>query len=154
MPHPSQNDQPNRGQIIKLESKRRGANYKAKVGGVDLFITANPDADGNLAEIFIDIQKAGAPLRSLLNCFAIAVNIGLQHGAPLEKYVEFFAHTKFEPCGFVDGHGTINQATSIIDYIFRLLGMEFLNITEFIDGEDPKTELVYEKEQHAKTSNP
>ncbi len=82
--------------------------------------------DGALGEIFVDMHKEGAAFRSLMNNFAIAVSLGLQHGVPLEEYVEAFTFTRFEPNGPVVGHDNIKMATSIIDYIFRELAVSYL----------------------------
>jgi ribonucleoside-diphosphate reductase alpha chain len=109
-----------------LPAKRRGFTQKAKVGGQTIFLRTGEYPDGNLGEIFIDMHKEGATLRSMLNCFAIAVSIGLQYGVPLEEFVDKFAFTRFEPSGVVD-HENIKSATSILDYIFRLLALEYLN---------------------------
>ena len=78
-----------------------------------------------LGEIFIDMAKEGATMRSMLNCFAIAISIGLQYGVPLEEFVEKFVFTRFEPSGMVD-HPNIKSTTSIIDFIFRSLAYEYL----------------------------
>jgi ribonucleoside-diphosphate reductase alpha chain len=78
------------------------------------------------------MHKEGATFRSLMNCFAIAISVGLQYGVPLEEFVDKFAFTRFEPSGMVAGHANIKSATSIIDYIFRLLGYEYLNRTDLV----------------------
>jgi ribonucleoside-diphosphate reductase alpha chain len=87
--------------------------------------------DGSLGEIFIDMHKEGAAFRSLMNCFAMAVSVGLQYGVPLDTYVEQFTFTRFEPHGVVSGHPNIKFATSIVDYIFRVLGVEYLKRYDF-----------------------
>jgi ribonucleoside-diphosphate reductase alpha chain len=114
----------------KLPYKRRGFTQKAKVGGQTLFIRTGEYNDGKLGEIFIDIHKEGATLRSLMNNFAIAISIGLQYGVPLEEYVGKFTFTKFEPAGPVYGHPNIKSSSSLIDFVFRLLGFEYLGMTE------------------------
>jgi ribonucleoside-diphosphate reductase alpha chain len=114
----------------KLPHKRRGFTQKAKVGGQTLFIRTGEYNDGKLGEIFIDIHKEGATLRSLMNNFAIAISIGLQYGVPLEEYVSKFTFTKFEPAGPVYGHPNIKSSSSLIDFVFRLLGFEYLKMTE------------------------
>jgi ribonucleoside-diphosphate reductase alpha chain len=96
-----------------------------------LFVRTGEYGDGTLGEIFIDMAKEGATMRSMLNCFAIAVSVGLQYGVPLEEYVEKFVFTKFDPAGFVE-HPNIKSATSIVDFIFRLLGYEYLNRTDLV----------------------
>ena len=96
-----------------------------------MFLRTGEYEDGSLGEIFIDMHKEGAAFRSLMNCFAMAVSVGLQYGVPLETYVEQFTFTRFEPHGVVSGHPNIKFATSIVDYIFRVLGVEYLKRYDF-----------------------
>lgn len=114
-----------------LPAKRRGFTQKAKINGQAVFLRTGEYDDGTLGEIFIDMAKEGATMRSLLNCFAIAVSIGLQYGVPLEEYVEKFVFTRFEPSGMVD-HPNIKTTTSIIDFIFRCLAFDYLNRTDLV----------------------
>src|SRR5215216_264729 len=114
-----------------LPAKRRGFTQKAKINGQTIFLRTGEYADQTLGEIFIDMAKEGATMRSMLNCFAIAVSIGLQYGVPLEEYVEKFVFTRFDPAGFVE-HPNIKSTTSIVDFIFRLLGYEYLNRTDLV----------------------
>ena len=114
-----------------LPAKRRGFTQKAKINGQALFLRTGEYGDGTVGEIFIDMAKEGATMRSMLNCFAIAVSIGLQYGVPLEEYVEKFVFTKFDPAGFVE-HPNIKSTTSIVDFIFRVLGYEYLNRTDLV----------------------
>src|SRR5262249_12570833 len=81
-------------------------------------------------EIFIDMHKEGAAFRSLMNNFAIAISVGLQYGVPLEEFVEAFTFTRFEPAGLVIGNDSIKNATSVLDYIFRELGVSYLGRTD------------------------
>ncbi|HEV2038062.1 MAG TPA: hypothetical protein VGQ96_05580, partial [Candidatus Eremiobacteraceae bacterium] len=115
----------------RLPAKRRGWTQKAKIAGHTVFLRTGEYADGTLGEIFVDLHKEGASFRSLMNCFAIAVSIGLQYGVPLDEFVDKFAFTRFEPNGFVD-HPNIKHCTSVVDYIFRVLGMEYLKRTDFV----------------------
>ncbi len=115
-----------------LPSKRGGFTQKAAVGGQTVFVRTGEYEDGTLGEIFVDMHKEGATFRSLMNCFAIAISVGLQYGVPLEEFVDKFTFTRFEPSGMVAGHDNIKSATSIIDYIFRLLGYEYLNRTDLV----------------------
>ncbi len=115
----------------RLPAKRRGWTQKAKIAGHTVFLRTGEYADGTLGEIFVDLHKEGASFRSLFNCFAIAVSIGLQYGVPLEEFVDKFVFTRFEPNGFVD-HPNIKHCTSVVDYIFRVLGMEYLQRTDFV----------------------
>lgn len=114
-----------------LPAKRRGFTQKAKINGQTIFLRTGEYADGTVGEIFIDMAKEGATMRSMLNCFAISVSIGLQYGVPLEEFVEKFVFTRFEPAGFVD-HPNIKSTTSIVDFIFRALGYEYLNRTDLV----------------------
>jgi len=115
----------------RLPAKRRGWTQKAKIAGHTVFLRTGEYADGTLGEIFVDLHKEGASFRSLFNCFAIAISIGLQYGVPLEEFVDKFVFTRFEPNGFVD-HPNIKHCTSVVDYIFRVLGMEYLGRTDFV----------------------
>jgi hypothetical protein len=110
----------------KLPDRRKGYTQKAVVGGHKVYLRTGEYDDGRLGEIFIDMHKEGAALRSLLNNFAIAVSLGLQYGVPLEEYVDAFCFTRFEPSGPVTGNDTIKYATSILDYIFRELAVSYL----------------------------
>lgn len=121
----------------KLPNKRDGFTQKAKIGGQTLFVRTGEYSDGTLGEIFVDVHKEGASFRSLLNCFAIAVSIGLQYGVPLEEFVEKFTFTRFEPSGFVEGHDNIKNTTSIVDYIFRLVGFDYLGRTDLVQVASP-----------------
>jgi ribonucleoside-diphosphate reductase alpha chain len=114
-----------------LPAKRRGFTQKAKINGQTLFLRTGEYNDGTLGEIFIDMAKEGATMRSMLNCFAISISIGLQYGVPLEEFVDKFIFTKFDPAGFVE-HPNIKSATSIVDFIFRLLGYEYLGRTDLV----------------------
>ena len=105
-----------------LPAKRRGFTQKAKINGQALFLRTGEYADGTVGEIFIDMAKEGATMRSMLNCFAIAISIGLQYGVPLEEFVEKFVFTRFEPAGMVE-HPNIKSTTSIVDLIFPCAGV-------------------------------
>ena len=125
----------------KLPFKRTGFVQEATVGGHKIFIKTGEYPDGSLGEIFIDMYKEGASYRALLNVFAVAVSKALQYGVPLEEFVDSFTFTRFDPAGSVQGHEAIKSATSIIDYIFRVLGYEYLGRTDFVhvkpvNGED------------------
>lgn len=114
-----------------LPAKRRGYTYKAKVGGQPLFLRTGEYSDGTLGEIFIDMAKEGATMRSLLNSFAIAVSVGMQYGVPLEEYVDKFIFTRFEPSGIVE-HPNIKTATSVLDFVFRALAYEYLDRDDLV----------------------
>ena len=119
------------GTRVRLPKKRSGFTQEAKVGGHKIFLRTGEYVDGTLGEIFIDMHKEGAAFRSLMNCFAMAVSVGLQYGVPLDTFVEQFTFTRFEPQGPVEGHPNIKFSTSIVDYIFRVLGVEYLRRYDF-----------------------
>jgi ribonucleoside-diphosphate reductase alpha chain len=110
----------------KLPDRRKGYTQKAVVGGHKVYLRTGEYDDGRLGEIFIDMHKEGAALRSFINNFAIAVSLGLQYGVPLEEYVDAFTFTRFEPAGPVQGNDSIKYATSILDYVFRELAVSYL----------------------------
>ncbi len=110
----------------RMPDRRKGYTQKAVVGGHKVYLRTGEYDDGRLGEIFIDMHKEGAALRSLLNNFAIAVSLGLQYGVPLDEYVDAFTFTRFEPQGPVQGNDSIKYATSIIDYVFRELAVSYL----------------------------
>jgi ribonucleoside-diphosphate reductase alpha chain len=114
----------------RLPAKRRGFTQEARVAGNKVFLRTGEYEDGSLGEIFIDMHKEGAAFRSMINCFAISISKGLQYGVPLEEFVETFTFTRFEPQGMVTGHPNIKMSTSIIDYVFRVLGLEYLGRTD------------------------
>jgi ribonucleoside-diphosphate reductase alpha chain len=115
----------------RLPKKRYGFTQEVRIGGQKLYIRTGEYEDGTLGEIFIDMHKEGAAFRSMMNAFAISVSLGLQYGVPLDEYVEVFTFTRFEPQGITD-HPNIRSGTSVLDFIFRLLGMEYLGRTDFV----------------------
>lgn len=121
----------------KLPDRRKGYIQKAAVGGHKVYIHTGEYEDGELGEIFIDMHKEGAAFRSLMNNFAIAISIGLQYGVPLDEFVDAFVFTRFEPAGRVTGNDSIRSATSILDYIFRELGVSYLDRHELANA-DPE----------------
>jgi ribonucleoside-diphosphate reductase alpha chain len=119
----------------KLPDRRKGYIQKAAVGGHKVYLHTGEYEDGELGEIFIDMHKEGAAFRSLMNNFAIGISIGLQYGVPLEEFVDAFVSTRFEPAGEVSGNDTIRSATSILDYIFRELGVSYLDRQDLASGD-------------------
>ncbi|MEX0679805.1 MAG: vitamin B12-dependent ribonucleotide reductase [Balneolales bacterium] len=111
----------------RLPHRRSGYTQKCKIGGQSVYLRTGEYENGQLGEIFIDMHREGAAFRSLMNCFAIAISLGLQHGVPLEEYVDAFVFTKFDPSGMVAGSPHIKMTTSVIDYIFRELAVTYLD---------------------------
>jgi ribonucleoside-diphosphate reductase alpha chain len=121
----------------KLPDRRKGYIQKAAVGGHKVYLHTGEYDDGELGEIFIDMHKEGAAFRSLMNNFAIAISIGLQYGVPLEEFVDAFVFTRFDPAGPVEGNEAIRSATSILDYLFRELGIAYLGRSD-LASDDPE----------------
>ena len=128
----------------KLPGRRSGYTQKASVGGHKVYLRTGEYEDGTLGEVFIDMHKEGAAFRSLMNSFAIAVSLGLQYGVPLEEFVDAFIFTRFEPNGMVMGNDRIKMSTSVIDYIFRDLAVNYLGRNELaqVSEEDLRADAV------------
>ncbi|MGE3166093.1 MAG: vitamin B12-dependent ribonucleotide reductase [Planctomycetota bacterium] len=128
----------------RLPHRRAGFTQKAIVGGHKVYLRTGEYKDGTLGEVFLDMHKEGAAFRSLMNCFAIAVSLGLQHGVPLEEFVDAFVFTRFEPNGIVIGNDNIRMATSVIDYIFRELAITYLGRSDFrqVSEEDLRNDTL------------
>jgi ribonucleoside-diphosphate reductase alpha chain len=110
----------------RLPYRRSGYTQKVKIGGQSMYLRTGEYDNGQIGEIFIDMHREGAAFRSLMNCFAISISLGLQHGVPLEEFVDAFVFTKFEPSGMVSGSPHVKMTTSVIDYIFRELAVTYL----------------------------
>ncbi|MFH0798987.1 MAG: vitamin B12-dependent ribonucleotide reductase [Pseudomonadota bacterium] len=123
----------------RLPKKRLGFTQEARVGGHKVYLRTGEYEDGTLGELFVDMHKEGAAFRSMMNCFAIAISLGLQYGVPLEEYVDCFTFTRFEPQGVCD-HPNIKMVTSVVDYVFRVLGMEYMGRTDFVQVKPTKDE--------------
>jgi ribonucleoside-diphosphate reductase alpha chain len=124
-----------------LPERRDGWTQEARISGHKVYLRTGEYPDGTLGEVFIDIAKEGATLKGVLGCFAIAVSKGLQYGVPLEEFVDTFTFQTFEPRGMVEGHENIKMSNSIIDYVFRALGLEYLNRTDIVQV-PPKENLI------------
>tara|TARA_B100000959_G_scaffold279801_1_gene340560 strand:+ start:949 stop:4647 length:3699 start_codon:yes stop_codon:yes gene_type:complete len=128
----------------RLPNKRGGYIQKAKIGGHNVYLHTGEYGDGSLGEIFLDMHKEGAAFKALTNAFAIAVSLGLQHGVPLKEFVDAFVFTRFEPNGPVQGNDRIKMSTSILDYIFRDLAVNYLDRNDLahVKPEDLKPDIV------------
>jgi ribonucleoside-diphosphate reductase alpha chain len=109
----------------KLQEERASITHKFNVGGHEGYITVGLYPDGEPGELFITMAKEGSTVSGLMDSFALAVSIALQHGVPLKLFCEKFAHTRFEPSGWTN-NPEIGFAKSIMDYIFRWLQLRFL----------------------------
>ena len=110
----------------KMPDRRKGYIQKAMIGDHKVYLHIGEYDDGRVGEIFIDTNKEGELVKSLMNNFAIAISLGLQYGVPLEEYVDAFINTKFEPSGKIKGNDRILSASSILDYLFRELAISYL----------------------------
>ncbi len=115
-----------------LPKRRKGYIREAYVGAHKVFLRTGEYEDGTLGEVFIDMYKEGASFKGLLNCFAVLASKALQYGMPLEELVDSFTFTRFEPAGMVQGHNVIKNATSILDYVFRSIGYDYLGRKDFV----------------------
>ncbi len=132
----------------RLPDRRAGYTQKARIGNHKLYLRTGEYEDGTLGEIFIDMHKEGAAFRSMTNCFAIAVSLGLQHGVPLDEFVDAFLFTRFEPNGVVAGNPHIKMTTSLIDYIFRELAISYLGRHDLahVSPEDLRGDVLHREE--------
>ncbi len=110
----------------KLPHRRRGYTQKAAVGGHRLFVRTGEYPDGRLGEVALSLPREGAAVRGLADALAAALSIGLQHGTPLDAYVDALAHTSFAPAGAVEGDPAVDRAASIPDYLVRSLAASYL----------------------------
>jgi ribonucleoside-diphosphate reductase alpha chain len=133
----------------RLPDRRAGYTQKARIGNHKIYLRTGDYEDGTLGEIFLDMHKEGAAFRSMMNCFAIAVSLGLQHGVPLEEFVDAFLFTRFEPNGVVQGNPHIKMTTSVIDYIFRELAITYLGRHDLaqVEEEDLRGDAIH-RERH------
>jgi ribonucleoside-diphosphate reductase alpha chain len=139
----------------RMPDRRKGYTQKAVVGGHKVYLRTGEYDDGRLGEIFIDMHKEGAALRSIINNFAIAVSLGLQYGVPLDEYVDAFTFTRFEPQGPVQGNDSIKYATSILDYVFRELAVSYLERFDLahVDPSESGFDALGKGEQEGKPSS-
>jgi ribonucleoside-diphosphate reductase alpha chain len=133
----------------RLPDRRAGYTQKARIGNHKIYLRTGEYDDGTLGEIFLDMHKEGAAFRSMTNCFAIAVSLGLQHGVPLDEFVDAFLFTRFEPNGVVQGNPHIKMTTSIIDYIFRELAITYLGRHDLVQvsPEDLRADALHEEDR-------
>jgi ribonucleoside-diphosphate reductase alpha chain len=109
----------------KLPAERKSITHKFSIGGHEGYITVGMFEDGSPGEIFITMAKEGSTISGLMDSMAVAISLTLQYGVPLKFLVEKFSHVRFEPSGWT-GNPQIPYAKSIMDYIFRWLGVKFL----------------------------
>ena len=134
----------------KMPDRRKGYIQKAMIGDHKVYLHIGEYDDGRVGEIFIDTNKEGELVKSLMNNFAIAISLGLQYGVPLEEYVDAFINTKFEPSGKVKGNDRILSASSILDYLFRELAISYLGREDLAHTPSiKKTDQAEDSEENA-----
>ena len=134
----------------KMPDRRKGYIQKAMIGDHKVYLHIGEYDDGRVGEIFIDTNKEGELVRSLMNNFAIAISLGLRYGVPLEEYVDAFINTKFEPSGKVKGNDRILSASSILDYLFRELAISYLGREDLAHTPSiKKTDQAEDSEENA-----
>ena len=126
----------------QLPSKRTGMVHQVTIAGQPLTLRTSEFSDGSLAELQIEMFKEGTTINMLLKGFAHAVSKALQAGVPLADFVEDYTFTKFDPQGMVYGHDAIKSSTSVVDFVFRTLGFEYLGRTDFVHVKDAKPSQV------------
>jgi hypothetical protein len=126
----------------RLPARRAGYTQKAAVGGHKVFLSTGEYADGRLGEILIGLHKEGAAFKGLMDSFAIAVSMGLQHGVKLEEFVEAFTFTRFGPAGVVEGDPAVSRATSLLDYVFRNLAVNYLGQRDLPEADIEEADTV------------
>ena len=142
-PRPAERAAPGRGTIRReLPGRRGGYTQKATVGGHKLYLRTGEYGSGELGEIFIALHKEGAAFRGLMDNFAVAVSLGLQHGVPLEAFVQAFTFTRFGPAGAVEGDPAVRQATSLLDYVFRHLASNYLGRQDLPEADAEPSDSV------------
>src|SRR5207245_5003393 len=113
----------------KLPRKRNSKTFSFRVADCHGYVTVGEYEDGRPGEIFLRVAKQGSTLAGIMDAFAISVSHGLQYGVPLEAFVDMFTNMRFEPAGMTDDPD-IRFATSLVDYIFRRLAVEYLSLEE------------------------
>ena len=123
----------------KLPDERQSITHKFSIGGHEGYLTVGLYEDGMPGELFVTMAKEGSTISGIMDCFATAISYALQYGVPLKFFVDKFAHVRFEPSGWT-GNPQVPYAKSIMDYIFRWLGMKFLGAeaVENVAGDTPK----------------
>jgi ribonucleoside-diphosphate reductase alpha chain len=113
----------------RLPRRRVSTTFAFRVADCEGYVTVGEYEDGRPGEVFIKVSKQGSTLAGIMDAFSISISLGLQHGVPLATYVRKFANMKFEPSGMTDD-ADLRLATSLVDYIFRRLALDYLSYAE------------------------
>jgi hypothetical protein len=115
----------------ELPDRHNGYTQKVTIGGHRLFLRTGEYADGTLGEVTVTLPRETAATRALMESVALAISIGLQHGVKLQTYVEALAGTRFGPSGKVEGDSAVSEAESVLDYVMRHLGANYLGLLDW-----------------------
>ncbi|MEY2568892.1 MAG: ribonucleoside-diphosphate reductase alpha chain [Actinomycetota bacterium] len=113
----------------RLPKRRKGSTFKFRVADCEGYVTISEYADGRPGEMFLKVSKQGSTLAGIMDAFSISISLGLQHGVPLRTYVEKYSNMRFEPAGMTDD-SELRIASSILDYVFRRLAIDYLPYDE------------------------
>ncbi len=113
----------------RLPRRRTSSTFAFRVADCEGYVTVGEYEDGRPGEVFIKVAKQGSTLAGIMDAFSISISLGLQHGVPLATYVKKYQNMKFEPSGMTDD-GDLRIATSLVDYIFRRLALDYLSATD------------------------
>jgi intein/homing endonuclease len=116
----------------RLPRRRRSKTFAFRVADCEGYVTVGEYEDGRPGEVFIKVSKQGSTLAGIMDAFSIAVSLGLQHGVPLATYVNKYSNMKFEPAGITDDE-ELRIASSLVDYIFRRIALDYLPYEERLD---------------------
>ncbi|NBO97890.1 MAG: vitamin B12-dependent ribonucleotide reductase, partial [Actinobacteria bacterium] len=131
----------------KLPRSRRGRTFEFRVADCKGFATIGEYSDGRPGEVFLTVSKQGSTLAGIMDAFAKSISYGLQYGVPMRAFIEAFVNTRFEPAGMTDDPD-IRMASSIVDYLFRRLAVEYLTT-------DERAELgIYTREERMQPTLP
>lgn len=122
-----------------LPNKRNGFRQKVKINGQTLYLATGEYSDGKLGEVFLNFGRDGSTLRHLLDSLAVTMSIGLQHGVPLQEYVDAFADTRSEPSGMIIGSDTVKMCSSIMDYVVRELAYNYAHLELAVQDQVPES---------------
>jgi ribonucleoside-diphosphate reductase alpha chain len=113
----------------RLPRRRRSNTFAFRVADCEGYVTVGEYEDGRPGELFIRVSKQGSTLAGIMDAFSISISLGLQHGVPLSTYVRKYSNMKFEPAGMTDDQ-QLRIASSLVDYIFRRLALDYLSLEE------------------------
>jgi len=116
----------------RLPRRRRSKTFAFRVADCEGYVTVGEYEDGRPGEVFIKVSKQGSTLAGIMDAFSISISLGLQHGVPLATYVRKYSNMKFEPAGITDD-AELRIATSLVDYIFRRVALDYLTYDERLD---------------------